>query len=266
MDDLLDLSIDLSALPPAEPAPEVVAAPEAEAAPAAVVQIFAPPAEDAPAETPPPLADFTPQEPAAAIEDNPSTISVDRILAERQDVLNAYFQGWFKTQGHEHLRDEWVGKVGGSTPEAYARYWYDNHGRFDGYSQGQITAAENISLDQLVRDRPDVVEAYVRDFQANHHHGKPEPVWTSKVGGEGLHDYARYWFNNHGRYEGYNQRPPAPAVADEPEAAPFDPNPPEPPVIDPAAEVPADAAAVTPPLADDPIQLVGYAPPEPELV
>lgn len=146
-------------------------------------------------------ADDPDQPPDAAPEptlpiDDPQTIRAARILAERPDVLEAYYQAYYVSGASKHAA-LWTKLVGGTSAEDYAQFWYDNHGRFEGYNQGPTTAALNISIEKIFEDRPDVLAAY-----QSAKHGKD---WVKEVGGDTPEAYAKYWYAKHGRWEGYAQ-------------------------------------------------------------
>ncbi len=190
---------------------------KADEAHTAIALVFPESADEIPPPSPEPVAD-TPPEAAPAIlwapqpvPDGPDSILVSRILAERPDVLNAYFVEHIRHDGRQH--EGWVKQIGGSdSAEGYARYWYERNGRFEGYNQGQTTAGDNIDIGRLLAERPDVFHAYQRDYLD--HKGWKSHEWKEVLGGNSAEDYAKYWFRNHGQHEGYNQRPPAAAAPD----------------------------------------------------
>lgn len=163
----------------------------------------------APAE--PDLAWSAPDLGAAAAGDDPPQISADRILLERPDVLRAFYEAF---HGPENDRGSaaWAKRVGGETPEAYARYWYDSHGRYEGYNQGPTTAQDNVSLSRILDERPDVLRAFYDEYYGPHN-DRHSNAWAKRVGGDTPEAYAKYWYENHGRWEGYAQSEKAAAEA-----------------------------------------------------
>jgi hypothetical protein len=137
--------------------------------------------------------------------DSPSILA-SRILADRPDVLNAYYDAYC-VQGGNKAGAAWTARVGGATAEDYALHWYDAHGRFEGYNQGPTTAALNVSVQQILDERPDVLAA----FNDSMRHGRHSTAWVEIVGGDRPEAYAKYWYENHGRWEGYAQTPQAAA-------------------------------------------------------
>lgn len=152
-------------------------------------------------EPPPP----EPAQPAPAMPALPDvqTISADRILADRPDVLKAFYTEYYG-QGNDPHSAAWSQRVGSATPEAYALYWYGRHGKYEGYAQSPTTAGDNVSLQQILIDRPDVLRAY---YEAYYGRGndRNSDAWVKRVGGETAEDYARYWYEKYGRWEGYAQ-------------------------------------------------------------
>lgn len=64
------------------------------------------------------------------------------------------------------------------------------------------TTSDGIELAQILRDRPDVFNAFFTEFYGpnNDHHSS---AWMNRVGGKTPEDYANYWYETRGRYEGY---------------------------------------------------------------
>ncbi len=143
--------------------------------------------------------------------DDPATISVERILAERPDVLRGFYEAFHGPNNDKGSR-AWAERVGGETPEAYARYWYDHHGRYEGYNQGPTTAQDNVSVERILAERPDVLRGFYEAFHGpdNDHNST---AWLKRVGGDTPEAYAKYWYETHGRWEGYSQTDKAAAEA-----------------------------------------------------
>lgn len=171
---------------------------------------------DAPAPETPPVADEPPSEagplpapeppppaPAAPALPDVQTISAERILTERPDVLKAFYTE-YHGRGNDPHSAAWSERVGAATPEAYALYWYARHGKYEGYAQSPTTAQDNVSLSQILIDRPDVLRGY---YEAYYGPGndRNSSAWMKRVGGETAEDYARYWYEKYGRWEGYAQ-------------------------------------------------------------
>lgn len=184
-------------------------------------------------------------------------IPLSRILADRPDVLVAFYTEYYGPN-NDHHSSAWVDRVGGATPEDYANYWYETHGRYEGYrpsggdgdlqgapagpSYSGRTTADGISLTQILIDRPDVYRAFFTEFNGPNNDHKSD-AWVKRVGGTTLEDYANYWYERYGRWEGYHPSTaasPVPSGGDEPPA-------PEP---TPPAEPPTDSAATPLPPAD----------------
>ncbi|WP_374468990.1 hypothetical protein [Phenylobacterium sp.] len=133
------------------------------------------------------------------------TVSLERILIERPDVLRGFYEAFYGP-GNDRNSDAWLKRVGGDTPEAYAKYWYEKYGRWEGYSQSDKAAAEAIDIQRLLAERPDVFRGYYEAFYGPNNDRKSS-AWVDRVGGETVEDYAKYWYVAHGRKEGYSQRP-----------------------------------------------------------
>lgn len=164
-------------------------------------------------------------------------IPLSQILQERPDVFRAFFTEYYGP-GNDRNSDAWLKRVGGATPEDYANYWYEKHGRWEGYGQGKPGAAEPIDVERLLLDRPDVFRAFYEEFYGPNNDRK-SPAWVQRVGGETVQDYAKYWYVTYGQKEGYTQRPPA---SIEPPASGESPPLGEPPLGEPPPSVhdPAD--------------------------
>lgn len=154
-------------------------------------------------------------------------IDAAQILRDRPDVFAAFYREFFGA-GNDRNSSAWVDRVGGETAEDYARYWYEAHGRFEGYVQspppprapGEAaidgpagrTTADGIPLATILSDRPDVFRAFFTEFYGPRN-DRNSDAWTQRVGGTTVEDYANYWYNAHGKLEGY--RPSSPQ-ADQP--------------------------------------------------
>lgn len=169
-------------------------------------------------------------------------ISLDQILHDRPDVFAAYFRE-FHSPNNDHHSDAWAIRIGGETIQDYANYWYEQHGRWEGYgSRGDGTAgapvedaaprflpgieetgrltSDGIPLSQILTDRPDVFRAFFTEFYGrNNDHNSS--AWVDRVGGATVEDYANYWYERHGKWGEYVPRAPDP-VAGVDEAPPID--------------------------------------------
>jgi len=152
-----------------------------------------------------------PRIPAAAPDDDPATISVERILIERPDVLRGFYEA-FHGAGNDRDSTAWAKRVGGDTPEAYARYWYDHHGKYEGYNQGPTTAQDNVSLTRILEERPDVLRAFYEEYYGPGN-DRDSNAWAKRVGEATPEAYAKYWYETRGRWEGYAQSEKAAAEA-----------------------------------------------------
>lgn len=178
-------------------------------------------------------------------------LGLRQILAVRPDVLRGYYEGYYGP-GNDRHSDAWIKRVGGDTPEDYANYWYEKYGRYEGYGAGSSVAAEQIDIDRLLIDRPDVLRGFYEQFYG-HNNDRKSPAWVERVGGDTLQDYAKYWYVTYGRKEGYTQRPPQPEEP-LPEEIPTEEQPPEgeeADIVTPAEPVPEGQAPIHDPN-DDP--------------
>ncbi|WP_334161825.1 hypothetical protein [Phenylobacterium sp.] len=159
--------------------------------------------ESLPQPEPPPAPEAFQPPPAMPALPDVQTISAEGILADRPDVLKAFYTEYYG-RGNDPHSAAWSQRVGAATPEAYALYWYARHGKYEGYAQSPTTAQDNISLSQILIDRPDVLRAY---YEAYYGPGndRNSSAWMKRVGGETAEDYARYWYEKYGRWEGYAQ-------------------------------------------------------------
>lgn len=157
-------------------------------------------------------------------------IDFGRILIDRPDVLRGFYEAFYGA-GNDRNSEAWAKRVGGDTAEAYAKYWYERYGLWEGYSQDDRDAAEAIDVERLFTDRPDVFRAFFEEFYGENNDRKSS-AWADRVGGETVEDYARYWYVTYGRGEGYTQHGPAtggPAANPDPEGQ-------SPPAHDPAED------------------------------
>ena len=140
---------------------------------------------------------------AAAAPYDPSSISVSQLLEDRPDVLRAFYETYYGS-GNDRNSGAWAHRVGGATPEAYAKYWYEHQGKFEGYNQGPTTAGDNVSVERILHDRPDVLRAFYKEYYGpdNDRHSD---AWEKRVGGDTPEAYAKYWYEHHGKWEGYAQ-------------------------------------------------------------
>lgn len=175
-----------------------------------------------------------------------------QILRERPDVFAAFYREFYGPN-NDRNSPAWVDRVGGETPEHYARYWYNAHGRFEGYAPGADvqgapledggaaasgrTTLDGIPLSKILSDRPDVFQAFFTEYYGPNN-DRNSDAWVQRVGGATVEDYANYWYNAHGKVGGY-----VPSGL----AAPDDPAP------DPGAAPDAPGGTDLPPLlAEDP--------------
>lgn len=61
-------------------------------------------------------------------------IDYDQLLRDRPDVFQAAFTEYWGPNNDRHSH-AWVDRVGGTTPQDYARYWYETYGKSEGYTQ-----------------------------------------------------------------------------------------------------------------------------------
>ena len=193
-------------------------------------------------------SDFGGALPAAASADE---IDPVQILRDRPDVYAGFYRAFHGPNNDRHS-PAWSDRVGGETPEDYARYWYQAHGRYEGYTpssgvQGAPaegaaeasvgrTTIDGIPLSKILADRPDVFQAFFTEYYGPGN-DRSSDAWAQRVGGATDEDYANYWYNAHGRVEGYvpswpaTTTPPAsePDLAASPDAAAEDSGPRAPP-------------------------------------
>ncbi|MBU1376578.1 MAG: hypothetical protein KKE02_18605 [Alphaproteobacteria bacterium] len=189
-------------------------------------------------------------------------IPLGQILADRPDVFAAYFQQ-FHSAGNDTHSTAWYDRVGGFGVEDYANYWYEHHGRWEGYgARGGDTAgaptedgaprllpgieetgrttSDGIPLSHILTDRPDVFRAFFTEFYGrNNDHNSS--AWVDRVGGNTVEDYANYWYERHGKWGEYTPRAPDPVPSVDEEAPPADDEPVV--VLPPDDEVPPPESA-----------------------
>ena len=181
-------------------------------------------------------------------------IDAAQILRERPDVYAAYYAEFYGPLNDRNSH-AWIDRVGGTSPEDYARYWYKAYGEASGYTPGDgaglgapaedgapagRTTVDGIPLAKILADRPDVFQAFFTEYYGpgNDRHSH---AWVDRVGGTTVEDYANYWYNAYGRVSGYT--PSVAAGASEAPASP-DPEPPSspdvttsgPPEVDPSLD------------------------------
>lgn len=179
---------------------------------------------------------------AAAGRTTRDGIALDKILQDRPDVFAAYFREFHGPNNDTHS-DAWVDRVGGVTAQDYANYWYEQHGRWEGYGlrtegaagapvedggprllpgiveTGRLTS-DGIPISQILTDRPDVFRAFFTEYYGRNNDHKSS-AWMDRVGGATPEDYANYWYERHGRWGDYVPRTPDPVGAVEEEDAPL---------------------------------------------
>lgn len=141
-------------------------------------------------------------------------VELAQILRDHPDVYQAFFTEYYG-EGNDRHSSAWADRVGGTTPEDYANYWYKTYGgpqAIAASAAADPAKADHIDLDQLLRDRPDVFAASFTEFYGAHN-DRHSSAWMDRVGGSTPQDYASYWYKMYGRGEGYNQAPPASAPA-----------------------------------------------------
>lgn len=177
-----------------------------------------------------------------------------QILRDRPDVYAAFYLEFYGAN-NDRNSPAWVERVGGETPEDYARYWYNAHGRAEGYTpdsgfqgapaEGGIdarvgrTTIDGIPLSKILSDRPDVFQAFFTEYYGPNN-DRHSDAWAERVGGTTVEDYANYWYNAHGKVSGYVPSGQPPAADPDPVAAPdpvagdaLEPLPVEDPSLDP---------------------------------
>lgn len=162
-------------------------------------------------------------------------VDARQILRDRPDVHAAFYREFYSDL-NDRNSPAWVDRVGGQTPEDYALYWYKTYGRFEGYQPGSgaagapaegaegvaatgRTTIDGVPLSRILSDRPDVFQAFFTEYYGagNDRHSD---AWAKRVGGATPEDYADYWYNAHGRLEGYRPDPPPTPPAPEAEGEP----------------------------------------------
>lgn len=191
---------------------------------------------------------------ASAMAPAATEIDAAQILRDRPDVYAAFYAEYFGPN-NDRNSPAWAERVGGTTPEDYARYWYKTYGQPSGYepraSSGSAapteegaysgrTTIDGIPLSKILSDRPDVFQAFFTEYYGPNNDRRSD-AWTERVGGTTVEDYANYWYNAYGKVSGYT--PSGSSVAN-PEPAGED-QPPQPIPEEPAAD---DGHAVEPPM------------------
>jgi hypothetical protein len=166
--------------------------------------------------------------PAAPATPDPLSDEIDpvRILRDRPDVYAAFYSEFYGSHNDRNSH-AWIDRVGGESPEDYARYWYNSYGRFEGYTPGTRsigapaegssdalqgrTTLDGIPVAKILSDRPDVFQAFFTEYYGagNDRHSN---AWVQRVGGTTVEDYANYWYNAHGKVSGYVPSAPPAAV------------------------------------------------------
>jgi len=157
-----------------------------------------------------------------------------QILRDRPDVYAAFYSEFYGAN-NDRNSTAWTDRVGGETPEDYARYWYDTYGQSEGYSPGSGGAAapgedgaappqgrttiDGIPLARILQDRPDVFQAFFTEYYGPNN-DRHSDAWAERVGGATVEDFANYWYNAHGKLEGYVPSAPAASPEPGPEATP----------------------------------------------
>lgn len=170
----------------------------------------------------------------------PDEIDAAQILRDRPDVFAAYFTEFHGPNNDRHS-SAWIDRVGGESPEDFARYWYKTYGVWEGYRPGGVssapdiggllgsaldgepsgrTTADGIELTQILRDRPDVFRAFFTEFYGRNNDHSSD-AWFKRVGGASPEDYANYWYETYGRFSGYTPSNVAPAPTGDGDEAMF---------------------------------------------
>lgn len=152
----------------------------------------------------------------------PDEIDAAQILRDRPDVFAAYFTEFHGPNNDRHS-NAWIDRVGGESPEDFARYWYKTYGVWEGYRPGGVssapdiegmlgsaldgepsgrTTADGIELVQILRDRPDVFRAFYTEYYGRNNDHNSD-AWFKRVGGTSPEDYANYWYETYGRLSVY---------------------------------------------------------------
>ncbi len=217
-----------------------VAAGDIEAGPAAGPDTPAPTDTETPVESPPPTGSSVWTDGGdGQLPWELSTEGIDpaRILMDRPDVFQGFFDAYYGPN-NDHRSHAWADRVGEATPEAYALYWYKTYAFWEdyrvssdeaGHDPARITAlldpagaerttADGVPLNQILADRPDVFQAFYREYfgpGVDHH----SSAWDNRVGGGTPQDYANYWYEAYGKAQGYAPEVAASAPAEPPAAA-----------------------------------------------
>lgn len=161
-------------------------------------------------------------------------IDAARVLRERPDVYAAFYSEFYGPLNDRNSH-AWADRVGGTTAEDYARYWYKAYGQASGYVPGEgaglgaptedpapagRTTIDGIPLSKILADRPDVFQTFFTEYYGpgNDRHSH---AWVDRVGGTTVEDYANYWYNAYGKVGGYTPSgAPSPAAPAEDAAVP----------------------------------------------
>jgi hypothetical protein len=108
-------------------------------------------------EPPPPVGSVADDEPAPTppsaiwppVQLTPENVDTAQILHDRPDVFQGFFTEFYGPN-NDHHSNAWNDRVGGSTPQDYANYWYETYGKAGGY--GATPVEESDSADSLDRE------------------------------------------------------------------------------------------------------------------
>ncbi|MDZ4373498.1 MAG: hypothetical protein U1C74_19030 [Phenylobacterium sp.] len=162
--------------------------------------------------------------PAAGVRTTRDGVPIEQILRDRPDVFRAFHES-FHGAGNDPGSRAWIDRVGGTTVEDYANYWYEQHGRWEGYGQGGgggaaapledgafalppgiaetgRTTVDGYRISQILTERPDVYRAFFTEFYGPNN-DRNSDAWVNRVGGTTVEDYANYWWETYGRWSGW---------------------------------------------------------------
>lgn len=157
-------------------------------------------------------------------------VLLETILSDRPDVFRSFFDTYYSAST-DHHSPAWQSRVGGATPEDYANYWYETHGRAAGYQPGvaepgfdpvramlgdtpaDLTTFDGVLIADILEARPDVFRAFFTEFHGPNNDQR-SPAWDDRVGGHELADYVNHWWEIYGEYSGYTPTRHAGASAD----------------------------------------------------